>query len=249
MDQEQFEHIEKYLQGELTDLEAETFENLLKENVELGENFELVKSSINAAKDKSLETQLESIHKELYPSAQNKARTKKLWVYLSGAAAIITILVTFWIIFQKERTSSDELFAQYFTPFPNYITTRNSPNEQFVEGLTYYSKGEFGQAIKYLEGEDTDEDMRFYLGVSYLKVENLSQAIITFLELQKQSQKYQEQLRWYLSLAYLKNKESEKAIQVLRKIKKGEYEYVSARELLEHLNNQKEKTGAPEPSD
>lgn len=249
MDQQQFEHIENYLSRRLSEAEKNEIESKIADDPGFKEQVDSVRLTLNAAHGHGLKEELESIHKELYPE-QKESSSNQVWIYVTGIAASLILIAIFWVLFQDKSYSSDELFSNYFKPFPDYVTSRSSNSDSVSKAFLSYSKGEFKKAVRYFEHvEAKNEDIRFYLGVSYLGTEEISQAVVTFSDLLQQSNKYREQLHWYLSLAYVKNQEREKAIQTLKQIKAGEYQFEEARELLELLSNQKENENGRTPSE
>lgn len=240
MDQERYEYLEKYLLGELTPTESDTLTKRLATDMELSNDLESVKSLINAAKSKGLEHELESIHQELYAKKQKETKSIS-WVYVSGAAAVIILLILFLFNGFNQQPGTDKLFNQYFTPFPNYVSLRSetSPKE-WQKGFEHYSLGKFDLAIKYFKSSEVpverEEDVAFYLALSNLSIENTKEAIIIFSELLQEGTKYEQQIHWYLALAYLQSGEIQKTKDSLQKIEEGQFEYNRALELLNLLN-------------
>lgn len=232
MDQGRFEQIENFLLGKLDDSEQSEFQRQVIENKNLKQEVELLRIILNVAENKSLTEDLESIHQSLYPSSKS-SKSIHLWKYISGIAASFAILALFWFFYGEKEYSSADLYNQYYQAFPEYITTRNTQTDKNTEAFLQYSKGEFEEAIQLFKTTDRQsEAVKFYLGMSYMETQNISQAVATFSDLLPGSETYREQIVWYLSLAYLKQGKKENTIQLLSKIDENSFQYEQAKELL-----------------
>ncbi|MEM7548909.1 MAG: tetratricopeptide repeat protein [Bacteroidota bacterium] len=246
MSEEEHHKIELYLKGKLLGSQLEEFEHRMQLDTQFRSEVELFGLAINAVKSDGLKSDLEAIHKELYEKDEKVIGISgRRWFYVSGIAASILIFVAVRFFIFNNPNSSEQLFETYFSPFPDYVTKRN-PGDlmEWEKGFQAYSEGNYQLAIYYFTEENNpknlEEDILFYLGMSYLANEKNSEAIVTFSELLQQSTKYRQQLHWYLSLAYLKSGQINEAISILEKIERKEYQNEEARELLELLSDQKE---------
>lgn len=232
MDNQQSENIEKYLLGTLSSESKIAFERQLEEDADLREKLASTKLVIEATKSRGLELELKEIHKELY---HEKPVSKRLYWTLGIAASIILILTFFFIL--SNSGNEKNLFQQYFSPFPDYITSRESKADgSWEKGMQFYTNRDYTKAIDHFKKSNIpnehEADLLFYKGVSYLAVGNSQEAMNTFSELEIKSDKYKEQIKWYVALAYLSSNEKSSAILALKTINKGEYEYGRAQELL-----------------
>jgi len=235
MDQKRFEHIENYLTDKLSAIDKVAFEKEIGEENGLQQDVELVKLTLDTIKSDGLSEKLTSIHEELYPS-HTKNKSGKSWIYISGIAASILLMMLFWFSTENKPYGNEELFIKYFQPFPDYVTARNAELNKAEEAFLNYSKGEFGEAVQLFEKFDIqNEDIKFYLALSYLGDKNVPKAVDVLAELALEESKYLEQVHWYLSLAYLKQNENKKAIEMLMSIKTGDYQFKNAKQLLESL--------------
>jgi len=103
-------------------------------------------------------------------------------------------------------------------------------------GILAYQQQQYQSAIKYLEKSNNPEAI-FYLGLSYLSIDNPHLAI-THLEkyLKTGDKKYQEAAWWYSGLSYIKTKNTKSSRKALEKVIQfqGEFEQ-QATDLLRKL--------------
>ncbi|MBC8490235.1 MAG: tetratricopeptide repeat protein [Bacteroidetes bacterium] len=171
---------------------------------------------------------------------------KKYFRYKIAAsiALFLTITVVLLIIFRHGKTN-EELFAEYFKPYTNIITTRNQLSDEYNKlmsnALYYYETREYNKAnIFFLELTNegiTNDTLMFYYGISSLGNNDPSKAINIFeMILTGQGRTFFQQAEWYLALAYIKNGDKEKAIEMLEKlIDNNTYYKTDAKKLIKEL--------------
>jgi len=141
------------------------------------------------------------------PAPAGSPRRKWLPIAIPAAAAIILLV---WGIFALlPAPAPQELYAVYFQPYPDLLTTMSVTTENQQPALTFYNQGDYETAAKkfeeILQQSPQDDLIRLYLGVSQLQAGHPQQAIHTFEELMALgSSAYTEPAQWYKALAYLK---------------------------------------------
>ncbi len=178
---------------------------------------------------------------------RRKAKKKHLWTYISIAASILLLIAVaaFLFIDTKKAPDPEKLFAQYFTPYPDVITTKNSninSREKFLlSGLTYYSSGNMDSALLYFQAVDKVHPdysyAKFYEGISLLSLNmNIERSIQSF-EIASVNEQLEDQCSWYLALAFIKLKDPPKAEDYLSKLCGSESSYKEkATKLLKQLD-------------
>ena len=169
--------------------------------------------------------------------------------YKVAVAAAVTLLIAAWyLIFQMNPITNEELFAENFIPFSNLDNNKRSTNEVLSErkqAYTAYDQGDYEQAALLFEKVITTSDNQlldmFYLGNAYLAIGNAENAIKNFKAVIKSETGLTTVAKWYLGLCYLKaeqtdlaremllevqnsgDERSEKATVILRKLDKNDF--------------------------
>ena len=161
--------------------------------------------------------------------------------YLATASIIIIIIsISLFTLFSKK--SNEQLFNDFFTPYPDIITEKGEANDNLLENaMYYYNSGNYMMVVEMLDSRidnnATDYLLSFYFGISCLKTNKTDEAIEAFRNIIVNNRKpiiYQS--TWYLALAYLKNNETEKAINSLEALSELETSYAEkAEDLLKEL--------------
>jgi len=157
--------------------------------------------------------------------------------YLATASIIIIIIsISLFTLFSKK--SNEQLFNDFFTPYPDIITEKGEANDNVLENaMYYYNSGNYMMVVEMLDSRidnnATDYLLSFYFGISCLKTNKTDEAIEAFRNIIVNNRKpiiYQS--TWYLALAYLKNNETEKAINSLEVLSELETSYAEKAESL-----------------
>lgn len=173
---------------------------------------------------------------------QQRQRRRQIGLYLSSAAAMILLLLAVRFLVSPDPVSSQEMFAAYYE-VPQAIVFRDAEGDSLRQAahLAFSTKA-FGQAAELFSTilqrpnlSQTDE-IRFFLGVSEMEQNKISQAITTFLAISS-SGDYGEMAEWYRALAYLKGDRPEQAKPLLQAIAQNERHHYArmAQEILAAL--------------
>ena len=138
--------------------------------------------------------------------------------YLAIAACISILIFVATNINFHQKTDTYTLFESNFTPYPSEIVRgKNSAN-----GFTSYSNRDYNKAISAFQ-KDNSESSKFYLGNSFLAINEPNKAIAAFNNYS--GQKYKLASQWYLALAHLQNDNISEAKIILSQLKfeKGAY--------------------------
>ncbi len=158
------------------------------------------------------------------------------------AAAVIILLVAVTFLLPSQQTS-DELFATYFTAYPNVFepTVRGTDvDTKRTEAFQAYEQGDYQKAsllFTALLQEKKEPGVLFFLGNTNLMLGQVKQAEENFVTLIEEFDELDLQAKWYLSLSYLKSGDRENARKMLKELGETEISYASkAKELLEKVD-------------
>ena len=185
-----------------------------------------------------------------FDDADNKTkrlskRKINLWYKIAAAVLILLSMMAILLFQLRENKDSGELFAEYFSPYPNIITIRNSTqteqNKTFVAALNSYNNGDYRRASQLFEElnkiEVLSDTVLFYYGNSSLASGDVNQAIVLFEQLLSDTNsRFVIQAEWYIALAYLSSDKTAQCLQHLKKvIDEDTYHKTKARELYKKI--------------
>lgn len=240
--QQEFERIEGYILGLMTDEEKKSFEAELNLDPKLRANVEDIKVLLQEVELASLKDSMEEFHAELKTSTPVVPIISKkpfVWKPLGVAASLLFLLaITLWV-FLGNTTENEKLYRAYYQPDPGMVTAMGlQSNYEFDRGMVDYKTGDYPAAIERWEkllAEKPDNDtLNYFLGSAYLAEGNPDQAKV-YLEktARKGSGIFQKEAFWYLGLTQVKAGNSESAKTLLEKSGKPE-----AQDLLQKINEQ-----------
>jgi|GEM_PF-5366628 len=209
--------IQKYLNGELNADQELEFRNALLKDERLRRNLELIKNVQHAIKNDPSEFKEKVKH--IFTKKQNHYIIK--WSLFT----ILTILIFFFIYktkIDRQPLDHSKIYAEYFEPYPDNITTRNEgDNTKLAKLLAAYSENDY-QLINFEElllNYETHSDTIIFFLANALMVEKRYIEAQTILEKSDFKQSiYQIQSQYYLGLIYLKLGDISKARDIFLKL-------------------------------
>lgn len=250
--------IEEYLDGHMTQVEAESFEKKLYLDSEVAQETKF-RSKINTAiKEIELFQALDAVHSEfinektrVLPNlSQPKGKTQIFngeYILRWAVAACILLFIGLSLdhYYSNRLPINERLYAEYYAPFSPF----ESENHHFVfdrNGMTEaeeeYLKGNYQNALAILNNLPNEisiqAEKQFYIGMSDMEIGNFDAAIRNFNDvLNKNVQfKYVPQINWYLGLCYLNIDETNKAVEIFQHVVKYKgYKYQEAKKILKKL--------------
>ena len=103
-----------------------------------------------------------------------------------------------------DSNTEEDLCAKVFVPYPDMISqrTRTHLNATYVDGMAFYSRGEYVQArdsiTKFLDVQRADLTGYIYLACTYLALGDPYKAELQLDHLQKSNiLQYDDQIEWY----------------------------------------------------
>ncbi len=252
---ETYQLIDDYLLGRLSEDESARIKEHIASDNEFAEKVQMHQAVIDGlAEHASEELKSELNSNRVKPKASDKpvaSVLKKL-----GYAAVLLLLVGVAGYFYLSRpTLSENLYQEYFTPYPNRVTEGARGTQSYfaelsdedkatiTKSLEAYENQEYHSVISNLEkmAELLNEypALKFYLALSHSQSGNPEKAIKYFEELKSTPEDfYSEVLPWYLSMSYLQNNQPEMARGQLTIIVEKEYVFdEKAKEVLRLLES------------
>lgn len=221
--QEEFERIEQYILGKLTDQEAKSFESEMEQNKLLRQNYLEVKALISGIEEGVLRNILDNFHQELNIIGDDEKAPKKSFSWQWAAAAVaVFIIAVVWIFYPTEDFYSKQ-FSQYYTEDPGLITAMSSESSyDFDRGMVDYKSGEYQDAIqrweKLYQSDPENDTLNYFLGSAHLANQEVETAITYFQRVtQLPEGRFTDDNYWYLALSYLKLGKIDEAINALNK--------------------------------
>lgn len=227
MDEAHSKLIDKYLRHELSKMEQNTFQNLMRQAA-FAEEVDFRRQLVGASRDlgRSSLTQLfEEADQELDEEAEAATisirSSRNRWYRWAGVAAAILLLSVF--LLWPSPPSNQELFAAHYSAFPNLIAPgdRSGDAQETLDlALKAYESADFAEAIRLFEDiSDKNQNEVLYYGLSLL-MDGKNQEAIQHIQIvaTDSSARYQAAAQWYLALAYLKTDDQEASQSLLQEI-------------------------------
>jgi tetratricopeptide (TPR) repeat protein len=245
MSQEEFERIEKYLEGTLEGAPLVQFEKRLIEDAVLAANVEEQRILSNAIKEQNLRTRLDGFHDMLSENKEDSSnKVINLNTYLRYAVAACVAFLLLWGGFRyfngtgSNQEQNEQLFATHFIPDPGLPTTMSaSDNYEFFNAMVSYKQGDYQKAIEVWETlikeKPRNDTLNYFIGVAHLANNNEGEAI-SYLQWAAEYPEsvFSKEVYHYLGLAHLKNGDKETAATALEKS-----ELKRSEELLKKLSD------------
>ncbi|WP_127344763.1 hypothetical protein [Ancylomarina longa] len=248
MNDTNFDRIEDFLDGELSNEQLKEFEKNLLDDSDLQLELSLheeVEDAIMEQDVMDLRNKLESI--ETPPTETKKRKYKYLskWnITAASLALLIGLGSLMYLTNHKSSYSNDKVYSNYYKPYNVVINTRSSDvtvDNLLVSALKSYESKDYRTALslfkKILDKDSTNITGNFYSGVSNLEINEYSKANKNFDRVMRHKNNlFIEQTEWYLGFCYLMTNERDKAIVQFNSIAKGNSFYkTKAREILNRL--------------
>ncbi|MGB5357532.1 MAG: hypothetical protein WBN11_12645 [Eudoraea sp.] len=254
--------IEKFIQGRLSEKEQQEFDMLVREDpkfsaevdfhtnllrvteAEEDDNFREMLSGFES--DANLNTEedgLKNITSDIESEPiLGKATQKRFPTKWLVAASIILLMGFGYYFIVMSQPTTQELFAQNFTPYPNVvhpIVRGEEGQESKTKAFAAYQNGEYTSALALfteLYSESEEPDYLFYQANALLQLNRGREAIPLLQEHLETADTLTEKSDWYLAMAYLQVDDTENAKKMLQTVlDKGEFNVEEAKKLLQSL--------------
>ncbi|MDH7446014.1 tetratricopeptide repeat protein [Aquimarina sp. 2201CG14-23] len=222
--QQLFEKIEEYLAMVLSEEDMVAFEKEMAADPELRDEVEKQRELHHILSDKDtldFKEKIQKIAAEI-KQEESKANTTSFFSYWKIAASIIIILGVGGLLWNNldTKTTFSDLYASHYVPYPAEDVTRGETENKLDTILKEYTNGNYEKVIRELQKITTlskVEQLRLYLGNSYLNTNKEQEAILQFERISDTS-KYYEDASWYRALTYLKLGDSKTSKEILESI-------------------------------
>jgi len=243
-----FEIIEQDINGELSEEESILVKNRIKTQSQFANDYKLqleIDEAISENEIMDLRENIQNIFNQ--KSTVKKGIIKELISFDSYlkpaiAAAITVVLVVASILLFNTSTNytNDQLFTMNFESIPTISNTRsvsNNSNQLMNNAFQLYEQKQFNEAIVIFNKFESNTLSQFFLGISYIEINQYQNASIAFSEiLNDNNNLFTEDSRWYLGLCYLKLDNTQKAKELFNKIVNSNSIYKSkAKKILKSL--------------
>jgi len=240
--------IEKYIAGEMDDVEKEWFVRELSGNEKLRKEVELRKKADMIIRDQellNLRSKLNSIEKRRAESAAAGRKRRQVFnIRYAAAIAGFVILGSLALVLSERKAGYEEIIGRYYKPYeaPTNARSGNSMvNSDYEMAIGYYNVRDYRNAAYYFSKviENDPENMQSVLlnGISNFENRNYPEATGSFSKVIADDNNYYiDHAQWYLALCYIKTEEKLKAVELLTAIEKSKTIYSrNARKILRDL--------------
>lgn len=228
LDEQHITLAEKYIREEMTAEERTSFEAQLSTDEALRAAYDFVKDTESALEI----TEYKRLKSILGENSKSSEFRYKRWL---GIAASIALVATFGYIIFVGQTSTEDLYNQYYEPYPNIIDPVNRSSAGSSSPYQLYEQGNLNEALDYLTVMSASDTTLFYKGQVHLSLGNYEKSVTAFYRLDKKSTFYASG-QWYLALAYLKLGQEREAEERLKAIVDSGNSYADrAREIIKSL--------------
>jgi len=242
---QQFELIERYIEGDLTSEEAKSVEQLIASDPDFKNEFNLrldVNKAISEKDIMELRYKLSMIHRQETSHSTGTVRQlfEKRW-HLVAASITILVIIGSILLNNINNQGPDQLFEKYYSSENAVFTTRsgeNTENSDLTIGLQKFQKQNYNEAINLLKKNHDNVVSEYYLGISYIETKQFTEAKAAFhYILEQENNLFTEQAQWYKGLCLLKLDELNEAKQLFTSIMNSNSIYNNnATEILKKLN-------------
>lgn len=211
-----YEHIEAYIQGDLTEQETREFEHTLDQNQELADEYQLRKDIENALMDDDLmelKSQVQDMmtEKEKDPHPLVWFKRKAVKGALVGALVLSLSSLGYYAAQVSTISTKEEIFHKYYQPYSVTITDRSGSDEVntlLTSAMERYKEREYNQALQLFQKVLTkreDVAASLYSGISFMEVQKYKQANESFEDVvEDKDNLYLDQARWYMSMCHIR---------------------------------------------
>ncbi|MBC8173463.1 MAG: hypothetical protein H7X71_06100 [Chitinophagales bacterium] len=240
--------IDRFLRGEMTSQEKNSFLQQVDADTELKAEFLLqqeIYKGLHYAGNTALKMRLNKMHNEMPPVVivHSKPETKIISMkMLWRAAAVILLFLIPAYFFFFNSPSADRLYKQYYTAYETNLTARGSNEALLLEIDDLYHTEDYAGALKkinmYSNADTIPAQLLLMKGICEMETGNDKAAHETFNVIIERNDMYHtDHALWYTALLELRAGNKEKCKELLHQLLAGsnpDHE-VEAKELLRKL--------------
>ncbi|MDL5049369.1 hypothetical protein QQ054_25475 [Oscillatoria amoena NRMC-F 0135] len=242
--------IQRYLDRSLNDTEKKNLEERLRHEPALKSMYLEHQQLIKGIRFSYLQQRLQQLRtlEGVLPVIQPEAKKgKQIWlaVYWKQAVAVAASLLICAVTYVvwNQSASAENLYAEYFTPYPNVIEpivrNGNETVTKRTKAFSAYEAGNYEMAATLfteLLNEKEEPGILLLLGNANLTLGRTADARSNFVKLINDYSDYDNIGKWYLALSYLKDGDVKTAQVLLQEVSNSEYSYAArAKKMLNKL--------------
>lgn len=210
--------ITRYLDGELNAEELQRFRLRLQNDPRFRQEVESMQLATEAVKYYGIRTTIAAVRQKM------KAEVVKAPVKVFGMRRAVryglSVAATLFFVFiaiegyQFYQLSSDGVYNETYISYST--TTRGEQNISAIEKA--YSNKSYNEVISLGGNQLTTDKEKFFIGLSYLEVNQPANAIKLFSALNNDQSSFKEDAEFYLALSFLKQENYDQSLQLFQKI-------------------------------
>ena len=258
--------IDDYLSGNMSVSEQQAFEERLRTDAALAQEFKLQKEIfemygnenwiagdadvLKTDQAKKLQSffqsdeaaNLKATIDEVISENRTNVNSRKYW--LIGIAASIAVLLTVSLFVFKDN-NYDDLYASYvhLDDIPSLVTRGEDTHKLLEEAQLLFEAQKYEEATQsfseYHQKETTINPLSYiYSGIAYIELGKFDSALAQFKQLENSNTLQAKKAKWYRALVFLKQKNRTKLKEALQSIlhNNSNYKYKEAQELLDMID-------------
>lgn len=223
--------IESYLDGSISQVEKEQFEELLSIDQELVKELALHKSVNEAILDEETVRFRGTIRKIINQRTGKTGKFLHAIKYPLAASILLLIALSLWQIFFLKKSPA-ELYLAYYTPYLSDNLTRSAEQSKDNIEVAYllYQEGDYESSFEILQSyfnESFDnQTAHYYMGLNAMELKMYNVALEEFkLVEQDPSTPFALHARWYIAMTFLQLNRPDEARQYLISLAQAESIY------------------------
>lgn len=226
--EEYIDRFDAYQSDKLSPAEREAFEQQLVDDEAFKADFDSYLTEVAVIKSLAIREEMGEVMSEARDSGKGRLR----YLIPIGVAAVLTI---FLLALPKKATKPEDLFHQYFEPYPNAISGREVVGG-IDNALNSYVAGDYENAITTFDQLATTDTVSFYKSISHLALGEAKPALAGFQQIGSGSLFY-ESTQWYMALGFLLTGEPDSTRVYLNRISNKGVNFEAAQNILEVISN------------
>lgn len=237
---QELEQLEAFYSGTLSSKERLAVEKRMQKERDYGEaarNFLTGIEALERGKIRALRMQIEQ--EEPVQEPVMKVSWRKWW--WAAAAAVVGIL--FFIQIDKNKQSTSVIFDDHYPRLGNVMGDKDKMTLRDTALNAYearkYSEGIAGME-QWLKRQPNDDEVKFYLGISYMAVKQMSKAEHLLDQLRYTEIPQKEAILWYLAKCKIELGKNEEAKNLLKIVQaRGSRQMIRKADSLINVINKK----------
>ena len=230
MKMENFDTIEKYLLGQMSETEVRDIEARMASDSEFKTEVEHLKTMILGVESFGLKKKLKgrSIGESVDNQTEDEIKVVEMkstrtisFQKLAIAASFTAILFAGWWFLKPGDTGTNELFSDAFVTDPGLPTRMSeSDNYDFYDAMVEYKMENYEKALEiWAESEGTigADTLNYYMGMAQLNLNNYSEAEKNLATIDAESP-FSEKAKWYQLKMLIDDKKYEEAKKLIETI-------------------------------